>query len=62
MVCRIRAGGGELREGRGTASKTIKGGGIEKRGGETKFKKRGKLGQRLGVSKMGGCNPLRNYG
>ena len=40
----------------------VKGGGTEKRGGETKnLKREGKLGQRVGALKRGGWNPLPNY-
>ena len=45
MVGQIRAGGGCVRVG-GTVENTLKGGGTEKRGWETKILKRGgKLGQ-----------------
>ena len=46
----------------GTVKNTLKGGGTEKRGGETKIsKRRGKLGQGMGTLKRGGWNPLTNY-
>ena len=47
----------------GTVSDALKGGGTEKRGGETKILKRGrgKLGQGVGAfKKEGGWNPLTN--
>ena len=38
-----------------------KGGGTEKRGGETKIFKRGQAGSRGGCNKKGAWNPLMNY-
>ena len=49
LLCQIRVGGGCVRV-KGTVSNTLKGGGTEKREGETKIlKSEGKLGQ--GVSR-----------
>ena len=47
----------------GTVQNTLKGGGTEKRRGETKIIKSGKLSQRVGALKRGGgggWNPLLN--
>ena len=47
---------------RGSVWNTLKRGGTEKRGGETKTLKRmGKLGQGLGALKRGGWNPCTNW-
>ena len=54
----IRAGG--LCEGGGDYLQYLKGGGTEKRGGETDILKRGKLGQGVGALKRGNWNPLTN--
>ena len=62
LVCWIRAEGGYMRV-EGTVWNTLKGGGTEKRGGETKIlKRRGQAGSRCGCLKRGGggWNPLTN--
>ena len=64
MIALIRAVGGCVRVGE-TVWNTLKGGGIEKSGGETKILKRGvKLGQGVGALKReeGVLEPLTNYG
>ena len=50
-----------MREGGGAVGNTLKGGGTEKRGGETEILKRGQAGSRGGCLKKGGWNPLTNY-
>ena len=51
-----------MRDGWGNCVKYIKGGGTEKRGGETKLSNRvGKLGQGVGALKKGVGIPLTNY-
>ena len=51
-----------MRDGGGNCVKYIKGGGTEKRGGETKLSNRvGKLGQGVGALKKGVGIPLTNY-
>ena len=50
-----------LHEGGGTVWNTLKGGGTEKRGRETKILKRGQPGPRGGYPKIGGWSPLANY-
>ena len=55
------AGGGYVKVG-GTVWNTLKGGGTEKMGGETKILKRGKAGSRGGCfKKRGAWNRLTNY-
>ena len=58
----IRAGGIWVRV-EGTVCNTLKGGGTEKRGGDTKILKRGRqAGSRGGALKRsGGWSPLTNY-
>ena len=59
----IRAGGIWVRVG-GTVCNTLKGGGTEKRGGDTKILKRGRqAGSRGGgaLKRSGGWSPLTNY-
>ena len=62
LVGWISPGGGCVRVG-GTVQNILKGSGTEKRGGETKILKGGKLGQGVGALKNGGggWNPLTNY-
>ena len=50
LVCPIRAGRGCVRVG-GTVWNNLKRGSKEKKGGKQRFKKRGKLGQGVGVLK-----------
>ena len=51
---RLGPEGGSLHNVGGTVWNTLKGGGIEKRGGESKIIKRGKAGSRVGCIKKGG--------
>ena len=46
-------------EGGGAVGNTLKGGGTEKRGGETEILKRGQAGSRGGALKWGAGTPLR---
>ena len=46
----------------GTVQNTLKGGGTEKRRGETKIIKSGKLSQRVGALKRGGGGVLKRGG
>ena len=50
-----------MHEGEKPIYNTLKGGGIEKRGGETDFTREGKLGQGLDDLKGGYWNPLMKY-
>ena len=45
----------------GTVSNTLKGGGTEKRGGQTKILKRGQAGSRGALKRGKGWNFLTNY-
>ena len=55
---RLGPEGGSLHNIGGTVWNTLKGGGIEKRGGESKILKRGKAGSRVGcIKKEGGLKP-----
>ena len=47
---------------RGTVGNSLKEGGTEKRGEETKILKRGQAGSRGSCLKKGAWNPLKNYG